>query len=264
MKRTIRQVRNQATLPNFPQSRLECEASEPSPKGGECPTQGRHTPDSFGSDHNKLLVGKHTKGEPTSGEDTPRPVRAIPTLPGLAKQGRDEGSRSAHPWYEERRVLKCAWVDYIKELGDRIGGWEWFSTYTFRYQTHPESAHKAWMKLMHRANRRAYGVRYTNRPGDGISSIVAMEYQKRGVLHFHTLDGATKGIKRMQVVDEWFSMAGIARVYPFRKHGGAEAYVSKYIMKADPWREHNRGGDIFLAGPFGSNTGRLEQSTIVT
>jgi hypothetical protein len=146
-------------------------------------------------------------------------------------------------------------------MGDRIGGWDWFSTWTFRNHTHPESGIKAWRKMMHYVNRQAYGVRYHQREGVGVSSIVCIENQQRGVIHFHSLDGGTNGARRLDAMDNWFKMAGIARVYPFRKDGGAEAYVAKYIVKGQPWREFSRGGDIFLSGSFGIATERIVPRT---
>ncbi len=141
------------------------------------------------------------------------------------------------------------WVDFIKKLDIQIGGWEWFGTWTFREDTHPESAVKAYMRLQHQINRKGYGVKYWKDKTLGMSSILAVERQKRGVLHFHSLDGGTRDFRRMEAMDRWYSMAGIARVFPFRRRGGAEKYVAKYILKGRPW-EVKGGGDLFILGPF--------------
>jgi len=158
--------------------------------------------------------------------------------------------------------LQPAWVDFIKSL-DRKVHFDWFTTLTFRVETHPESGLKARRRWEHIINRLVYGVRYTSRK-QGISSVIAIEYQKRGVIHLHSLDGGTTvplgreiqphheknfyvradgrmEFKRMKAIEQWFDLAGIARIYPFRREGGAEAYVSKYVSK---------GGDIFLCGHF--------------
>ena len=84
-----------------------------------------------------------------------------------------------------------------------------------------------------------------------MSSIVAVEYQKRDVIHLHSLDGGTRNFRRLTAMDLWYEMAGIARVYPYRHLNGkgAEGYVAKYIMKGRPW-EIRGGGDLFLCGPF--------------
>lgn len=174
---------------------------------------------------------------------------------------------------QETTARREEWVRFIKELDLRVGGFDWFSTLTFRDPTHPESAVKAFMRWTHAMNRKIYGVRYTQRPEDGISSVLALEYQRRGVIHFHALQGGTKArpgrqlaetakpafvltdrheraFRRLTAMDAWFQMAGIARIYPYRRDGGAEKYVAKYITKAG-------GGDIFLAGPFGARTPEL-------
>jgi len=162
----------------------------------------------------------------------------------------------------ERRFMH--WVSFIKELDRRIG-FEWWVTLTFRGPVHTEAALKCLGRWEHKINRKVYGVRYTRR-GEGISSIVAIEYQKRGVLHFHALTGGTKlpprrgpleadhlhvrddGVRefrRLTAMDWWEDMAGIARIYPYRRAGGAEEYVSKYVVK---------DGHIFPSGPFNAQT----------
>lgn len=176
----------------------------------------------------------------------------------------------------ERDRVHVEWVRFIKEL-DQRSRFDWYTTLTFRDGTHPEAAMKAYRRWEHCINRHVYGVRYTGRPGDGISSVVAIEYQRRGVLHFHALQaGLTvtravgdrearswsvvgadgrRGFRRLTAMDWWWDMGrrdpdglqhgpGIARIYPFRPRCGAETYVSKYVAK---------GGDIFLVGPFCSS-----------
>lgn len=155
------------------------------------------------------------------------------------------------------------WVEFIKGIHERVN-FQWFSTLTFQYPVHPESAVKAYEKWQHLLNRKIYGVRYYRR-GEGLSSLVAVEYQKRGVLHFHALNagvnvpgrrqagaildenaftinpGVSVEMRRFYAMDLWATMAGYARIYPFREAGGAESYVSKYVVK---------GGDIFPMGHF--------------
>jgi hypothetical protein len=173
----------------------------------------------------------------------------------------------------EAATRREEWVRFVQELDRRVGGFDWFTTLTFQDETHPESAIKAFHRWVHGMNRKIYGVRYTQRPADGISSVVAIEYQRRGVVHFHALQGGTKArsgrlltkdaqaffvvterheraYRRLAAMDAWFEMAGIARIFQYRREGGAERYVSKYITKAG-------GGDIFLAGPFGVQTSDL-------
>jgi len=144
---------------------------------------------------------------------------------------------------EDRELRYTKWVSFIKDLDQRVG-FDWWVTLTFRGPVHPESALKCLGRWEHKINRKVYGVRYGRR-GEGISSIVAIEYQKRGVLHFHALTAGTKlparrGIvsapptapwihlrkdgvrefRRMTAMDSWNDLAGIARIYPFRRGGG--------------------------------------------
>lgn len=168
-----------------------------------------------------------------------------------------------HP--DKQRIFDY-WVHFIKQLDVRLGGWEWFGTWTFREDTHPESAIKAYMRLQHQINRKGYGVKYWKDKSLGMSSIAAIEYQKRGVLHLHTLDGGTRDYRRMEAMDRWFSMAGIARVFPFRRRGGAEKYVAKYILKGRPWEKVKGGGDLFILGPFsqGKSVSWLHRESVGT
>jgi len=174
-------------------------------------------------------------------------------LPLLHNRKTAAANHTTHKNAQREQALKeqifKAWAKHISDVGEKMGGWEWFGTWTFRKDTHPESAIKAFTRLQHLINRWAYGVRYTQDKRKGMSSIIAIEYQKRDVIHLHTLDAGTRDFRRMRAVDLWFKMAGIARVKPFIKSKGAEGYVSKYILKGRPY-EVRGGGDIFLLGPF--------------
>jgi len=159
--------------------------------------------------------------------------------------------------YKHFESIQHNWVQFIRSL-DAKAGFDWYSTWTFRDDTHPESAVKALRRLHHIINRRVYGVRYWKRNAAlgrdvyGISSVVCIERQQRGVLHFHSLDAGTRGFRRLDAMDIWYKMAGIARVYPFERNGGAEKYVAKYIMKGKPW-ESRGGGELYLFGSFNSD-----------
>ena len=150
---------------------------------------------------------------------------------------------------EEKRKIQAAWIEYIEGLGEQIGGWEWFGNWTFRKDRSPENALKLFARLQHQINLVSYGINYQNKPYLGMSSVIAIEYQNRDVIHFHTLDGHTQNFKRLTAMDYWAKFAGFARVYPFRKKGGAEAYVTKYILK-DKSKRPALGGPIVLQGPF--------------
>ena len=94
---------------------------------------------------------------------------------------------------------------------------------------------------IHEINRSIFGRRYYKR-NEGIVGVLAREMQKRGVIHFHALF-ATGGARRLSWMDRWYEIAGIARIYPYNRDGGADKYVSKYVTK-----EHG-GGEIEVIGP---------------
>ena len=153
------------------------------------------------------------------------------------------------------------WCQFLTWIGEKMGGWDWFSTWTFRQDTHPESAMKAFRLAQHQMNRKIYGVRYTDRDA-GISSLVAIEFQKRGVIHLHSLDAGTRNYPRCvskgnkeSAMDIWFRMAGIARVRAYHNNKikgverGAIGYVAKYLLKGRKF-EWKGAGELHLVGPF--------------
>jgi len=135
--------------------------------------------------------------------------------------------RSARPSLHE------GWVEFITRHN-----WQWFCTFTFREEVHPEKADKLfrlWCALLdesilgrywHRKNKRYMRVQW----------VRGLEWQKRGVLHYHALlrniapyrDGSTD---RLFWAEEWNRLAGIARIYPVDDVAGAAGYISKYCAK---------------------------------
>lgn len=83
----------------------------------------------------------------------------------------------------------------------------------------------------------------------GISSVVCIERQIRGVIHFHSLDAGTRNFRRLTAMDIWEELAGHARIRPYRTRKGSEKYITKYILKGAPWNEE-LGSNMFLMGPF--------------
>lgn len=136
-----------------------------------------------------------------------------------------------------RGCLKRAYGEFLKELGERIN-FCWYATLTFREPVHPESAHKRFMRWIHKLNRKIYGVRYTKRK-QGVRWVRALEWQKRDVIHFHCLiadipeewNPEFKDLRRLHWMDEWYKVNGIARIYPYDKNLGACFYLGKYISK---------------------------------
>lgn len=121
--------------------------------------------------------------------------------------------------------------------------WDWFLTMTFRDRkdkykpdyVHPEVADKLWRVFVSKLNRRLYGQRWYRTPGKSIYWVRAMEWQKRGVLHYHALAGDTQSLNtrasRRFWKEEWFLLAGIARIDRVFGIDDVAAYVSKYVVK---------------------------------
>jgi hypothetical protein len=84
----------------------------------------------------------------------------------------------------EQNTLLDSWAQFL----DRWP-WDWFTTHTFRDDIHPEAANKVWNRWVHQLNRHVFGIRYTHRPNDGVTWARGLEYQRRGVIHFHALIG---------------------------------------------------------------------------
>ena len=85
--------------------------------------------------------------------------------------------------------LKFAWTRWLAKYN-----WQWFVTLTFRYEVHPEAARKLFGVFVHGINQQLFGRHYYRRSRTGIYWVVALEYQKRGVIHFHALLGADRDL----------------------------------------------------------------------
>ena len=130
-----------------------------------------------------------------------------------------------------KQHLQSEWTRWLARYP-----WTWFVTLTFRYGVHPEQAHKRFMRFVHIINQQLYGRNYHKRPGTGIYWVLALEYQKRGVIHFHALmaDDFNLNTRLSRKVQEqrWEKMAGFARIYPIDDRMTAvTGYVSKYVAK---------------------------------
>jgi hypothetical protein len=152
------------------------------------------------------------------------------------------GSQIQQNPYQRKQEITDAWVGLLCQYE-----WDHYSHFTFRPNEritginrkivtfiHPESATKALRRLTNSLNKQIFGQRYHKRPHEGIIVAAAMERQESGNPHIHALMGNIPGsIRRMGIVDEWYSKQGIARVYEYQKGMGAEQYLSKlaYLFK---------------------------------
>jgi hypothetical protein len=120
---------------------------------------------------------------------------------------------------------------------------QWFVTFTFREEVHPERAIKCFRLWQNRLSLYLFG-RDAERRGRRVFYVVAHEYQKRGVLHFHALIGSDMQLdqrikwdpalapwSRLYWEEMWFELAGICRIESIRIAEFASRYVSKYVAK---------------------------------
>jgi hypothetical protein len=125
-----------------------------------------------------------------------------------------------------------AWGEWAQRLGDRLGGWDWFVTLTWRdlspagYWTKPglSFCKRGWREFVKEIGRR--------RGLHDVEYIAGWEYQPdRGVPHVHALVTGSQGVHRLGMMDYWYGRYGIARVLPYDSAKGARYYISKYVVK---------------------------------
>ena len=129
---------------------------------------------------------------------------------------------------EHKARLMDQWIIFLEQAE-----WQWFCTFTFRDPIHPEAADKLFRLWIRHLNRAAYGPRWDKKPHGCVSWVRALEWQKRGVLHYHALVACVPEREHMQKDkwgDKWNEWAGFARVDSYRS-GGVIAYITKYILK---------------------------------
>lgn len=145
--------------------------------------------------------------------------------------------------------LQAAWIETLSRYH-----WDLFGTLTFPEETHPEAAYKKFRLFISILNRKLYGPRWFKK-GEGITWCVALEYQRRGVAHFHCLLAepalielhkaswhlAQNGRWQNELNELWLDLAGFARVHRIDNLEAVQRYVSKYVVK---------GGEIDLGGPL--------------
>ena len=137
--------------------------------------------------------------------------------------------------YSNTSALRDAWIMFL-----RPWPWEWFCTFTFREIVHPEAADKRFRLIISKFNREHYGIRWYKK-GLGVQWVRALEYQRRGVIHYHALLAGVQELRRLSWMDLWNELAGYARIEPIRDGSVVRRYVSKYVVK---------GGELDLGGPL--------------
>lgn len=109
--------------------------------------------------------------------------------------------------------------------------WKVYGTLTFREPREPDVADRYWRRLVQVLNREAFGKQYVRRVGHSyFSYVLAMEYQKREVVHFHFL--SDKPICFDLLHAYWNSAAGFAWMEKVESVEAVSIYVTKYLLKA--------------------------------
>ena len=142
-----------------------------------------------------------------------------------------------------RQVLKQSWGDWLSELGDRVGGWDWWVSLTFRdiegqgAWTRPGWSYtgKAWRLWLTELEQRVFEQTPLDslKPSPNrIEWVRCREEQKgRGIDHFHALLGGVGDLRRNGAWQWWFDKYGIARILPYNRELGAGYYLCKYVTK---------------------------------
>lgn len=137
--------------------------------------------------------------------------------------------------------LVPAWVSMLARHP-----WEWFGTFTFQAEVHPEAADKVFRLWARRIGRQVDTARAVRSGRGGVIWVRGLEWQKRGVIHFHALLRAVhsldENVSRFEAMGLWETLAGgYARIFPVQSARAAAAYVCKYSVK---------GGEIDFSSNF--------------
>lgn len=134
------------------------------------------------------------------------------------------------PWEGDRESgggeagsLIESWGDFL----DNNWAWEWFFSLTFKNAIGEWGADRrfhTWMKFLRR--------RISHR----IEFVRVIEYQQRGVPHYHGFALNTDGYRRLTAKDAWERLGhGYARVLPYDCRRRANYYLAKYVAKDLEW-----------------------------
>lgn len=132
---------------------------------------------------------------------------------------------------DQRRVaLVDGWSDFLQRYA-----WDWFATFTFPDRVHPEAADKLFRVWVSKLNRSLYGPRWAKK-GQGVYWIRALEWQRRGVVHYHALLGDVTNLnhaaRRLEWMDTWYELSGgFARIVQPDGDRALTDYCGKYTAK---------------------------------
>jgi len=126
-----------------------------------------------------------------------------------------------------KELLKEVWVDWIYDLRD----WQHMITLTFRYPIDSDKAGAIWRALLRRLGRYEIGKNYDKVFGlSYFGYCMGIEYQSRGVLHFHVL--ADNYVNYKLVHKLWNEWSGFAWIDQVRSKKAVVNYIAKYVLKS--------------------------------
>lgn len=130
---------------------------------------------------------------------------------------------------------------YSREKWPDSGNYERTGMYVQNVQEeHSVRMYRRWARKL---NEEVFGMRYRNR-GEGLLHVYAIEYQKRGVAHIHSLiKDIPESCSRIQMEKTWERLHpnnGYANIFPYDPERGASGYIAKYVLK---------GGKVDIIAP---------------
>lgn len=122
--------------------------------------------------------------------------------------------------------------------------WMWFGTFTYKEPVTESGADRDWNRFIRELNILCFGKGYRRR-GETITYARGIEYQARGVLHFHSLLGRlSRRMNQFDAMKIWercgslidvngvrVPRTGFARIYEYDPSRGGLEYVVKYVGK---------------------------------
>jgi len=146
----------------------------------------------------------------------------------------------------ERQELFDTWVNFLEHVSD----WKNFVTLTYRDVTpFPDKAWMNFYSLVNHMNARMIGKNYSRKVKHSyFSYAVAMEYQKRDVIHFHFL---TDDFLDFDYIHSfWNKKFGFAYIEKIKSKRDVCFYMCKYLLKNGEVTIYKKQQDNFELNKF--------------
>jgi hypothetical protein len=115
--------------------------------------------------------------------------------------------------------------------------WDWFATFTFPDEVHPEAADKRYRVWMSKLQQAVTGSKHWDRhPADTVRWARGLEWQKRGVIHYHALMYQRRNLDLLERRKHWEAVwldisGGFCSIFPCDSANAVRSYVAKYCGK---------------------------------